>query len=475
MGDLGAARPQGEAAACQSRAAMDLMQRCQYQPVDIEGGDHQELNGRDRVFRPAALLRRSLCAALLVGALFCLSEMAGSYVVKSMDVHREFQRSSLRDTVGLWDHADDSPFVNEWSCPQDGRVCICAHGFAPDGLNKNGEVKFVEREGWSGCQPWFFKVGDVLAFERPTGGDQEQLFTAAKLVSTVTGSPIVHTGIVTQVPPPGVNQTGENVIVTEALKGMWQEVVQNPLRYVIERWPFGGFQIRRIDPVRFPKFRDRAQQVAEWASAKVGQPFDKDMLVPFKRRWTTGRRYVTPDPDCEERKRAFKMYQEGGPGKWICSELVSWALAFAGGLNLDYPEKAPDDEKDEKDEKEDKEDKDDKDDKDRCIFPRWNIKNIQQNPGQLFRDDIYDPNITWKVPCGELGCYVAVPKTADWAGGTVATTTTTSTVASSNTMTWTMAPFNLTKDLATANGTNSSAATTESDIKLATSKLLQRL
>merc|ERR1719491_241549 len=115
-----------------------------------------------------------------------------------------------------------------------------------------------------------------------------------------------------------MNQTGENVVVTEAVKGGWKKIVQNPLRYVIQRWPFGGFWIRRVDTKRFPKFKKRKDDIKRFANARVGEPFDRHMLVPIKRRWTTGHRYVQVDPVSAERKRAYKMYKAGGPGKWIC-------------------------------------------------------------------------------------------------------------------------------------------------------------
>jgi len=147
--------------------------------------------------------------------------------------------------------------------------------------------------------------------------------------------------------------------------------------------------------------------MTRWAQERVGEGFDQQMMIPFKRRFSASSRYVPINPACKDRKRAMAMYREGGPGKWICSELVAWTLAFAGGINLDY-----------------------KSDSDDCELPPWPVQNIQPFPGELSSAAFFDPNTKWRMPCQDAGCFLAVPATAAWAGGTTMTSTTTATTVS---------------------------------------------
>merc|ERR1719162_1097390 len=89
------------------------------------------------------------------------------------------------------------------------------------------------------------------------------------------------------------------------------------------------------------------------------------------------------------------MYDAGGPGKWTCSQLVAWTLAFAGGLNTDYQNPY-----------------------DTCKNgqPGWVIQDIQECPGRLMEEDnIWDPAITWSMPCNGVACWIGAPPS--WVGG----------------------------------------------------------
>jgi len=319
------------------------------------------------------------------------------------------------------------PYQADASCKQDGSICICSYDFAVTGVDDDGFNILKKQTSASACQQWTFKVGDVILVERPSV--LKQAYIPAYVVSTVSNSPVVHTAIVTKVPSPGINQTADNIIVTEALKGNWKRVVQGTFRNIVERFSFGGVSIRRVDAKRFPIFfSDRRQkEITQWANAKVGEGFDEDMLIPIKRRFAAGERYIPIDPSCKDRLRAIEMYKRGGPGKWICSEFVGWTLAFPGGINTDYGLLS-----------------------DKCQVPSWTVKNIQPLPGQLTDMDFFDQRLLFHMPCTATGCFVGVPVTPDWAGGTMTTTTTTTTVTSTST----------TKSSTTSASTATSAAIT---------------
>jgi hypothetical protein len=304
------------------------------------------------------------------------------------------------------------PYRQDSSCKQDGSICICSGGYAINGVDKNGYNMFQATPKSTACQQWRFKVGDVILVEKPA--EMKQAYVPAYVVAAVSNSPVVHVAIVTKVPPLGVNQTADNVIVTEALKGAWKRVLQNSFREIVERFPFGGISIRRIDEKRFPRFfsPERQAAITQWGDARVGDGFDQDMLIPLKRRFAAGKRYVSINPDCKERKRALKMYKTGGPGKWICSEFVGWTLAFAGGINSDYGLLSSG-----------------------CDVPTWTIKNIQPLPGELTDMSFFDPKMPWHMPCEAVGCFVGVPAVPEWNGGTTTTTTLTTTITSTTTST----------------------------------------
>jgi hypothetical protein len=287
---------------------------------------------------------------------------------------------------------------------------VCSDDYAVSGVDVNGFRIFRQQTSASACQQWTFKVGDVILVERPSV--LKQAYIPAYVVSTVSNSPVVHVAIVTKVPAPGINQTADNIIVTEALKGSWKQVVQGNFRNIVERFQFGGVSIRRVDAKRFPLFfsAERQAAITTWADSRVGDGFDEDMMIPLKRRFAAKDRYIPVDPHCKDRLRALEMYKKGGPGKWICSQFVGWTLAFAGGINTDYGLLS-----------------------DSCQVPSWTLKNVQPLPGQLTDMDFFDQNLLWHMPCTGLGCFVGAPVTPDWAGGTMTTTTTTTTVTTTST------------------------------------------
>lgn len=209
---------------------------------------------------------------------------------------------------------------------------------------------------------------------------------------------VVHNAIVTFVPPPGTMQTAENVIVTEALKGQWKKVVQNRFRMLVERYPFGGVAIARVDEKKYPEFfsNETALKMQSFCKSVVGQPFDSQMVNPAKKRFFTGGRFIDPTfgPPCKERERAWKMYQAGGPHQWICTQLLAWVIAFPGGLNELPQNHDP-----------------------QCLQPNWLIKDLQPNPGALLKlTDVMQPG-SWKALCGPKGCFIGVPNVPEWANG----------------------------------------------------------
>jgi len=416
-----------------------------YNPVDTDGN-------RILAMRPAKSIKSVLLIAMgAVVICIALAELLERGLVSGLDTHRSFQKTSsaMRGTVKFMEVPAMRPYIVESSCVPDGRICICSQGFILSGSDVHNDNIFTKMPGATGaCNQWHFQVGDVILVEKPSAVKQE--FIPAMVVAAATNSPVVHTAIVTKVPPPGVNQTAENVIITEALKGAWKQVLQNSLREIVERFPFGGISIRRVDAKKYPRFfsPDRLNRISEWADKRVGEGFDNHMLIPIKRRFTTGNRYIPINPSCADRKRAVALYNKaGGPGRWICSELVAWALAFAGGINTDYGAISED-----------------------CEEPSWKIKNVQPFPGELSDAEFFDPAIRWRMPCDETGCFVAVPETSQWAGGTTGTTTVTSTTSTSTSTTST----STTTTMTTSTSTTVTTTTLASMTKAATITVLPR-
>lgn len=367
-----------------------------YNPIDTDG---------QRIRPPKGNRLRSVVLITFGAAVICIggAELIERSLVSGLDVHRSFQKTSsaMRGTMKLMEVPVMRPYRVEPSCLPDGRICICSGGYMVSGSDVYNDNLLRPQHGATACKLWHFQVGDVILVDKPSAVKPE--FFPAMVVATATNSPVVHAAIVTKVPPPGVNQTAENIIITEALKGAWKRVLQNTLREIVERFPFGAISVRRVDEKRYPRFfsPERLNAMSEWADKRVGDGFDNKMLIPIKRRFTTGDRYIPIDPSCEDRKRAIAKYREGGPKMWICSEFVAWTLAFAGGINQDYGAISDD-----------------------CELPSWNIKNVQPFPGELSDTEFFDERIQWRMPCEDAGCFIAVPATSQWAGGTTGTTTT---------------------------------------------------
>jgi hypothetical protein len=116
--------------------------------------------------------------------------------------------------------------------------------------------------------------------------------------------------------------------------------------------------------------------------------------------------------------RAVKMYEMGGPGKWICSQFVAWTLAIPGGLDMNSLESKPKG----------------------CDLPKFVVNDLQPFPGGLMSTPYWSKDSAhWYMPCDGVGCFVGVPNVPKWAGGTTAlpTTTTTTTTVTTTTVTTT--------------------------------------
>jgi hypothetical protein len=231
-----------------------------------------------------------------------------------------------------------------------------------------------------------FQVGDVMMVEKPVAGDKR--YWQADIVAKWTQSNVVHAAIVSEVPPLGTPQNGGNVFVVEALKGNLKKVVRTPLVEFVGRYPWGGIHIRRVDNTKFPFFAGNAATITTWLNARVNDLFDTEMINPVKRAFTTGDRYISIDPWCETRKRAFNMYLAGRPNQWICSQLVAWALAFPGGLNTNVNGLSDA----------------------FCPQPHWIVKDLQPNPGDYMKPEKVDymGPVPFYVPCDVVGCFTAL-------------------------------------------------------------------
>jgi len=375
---------------------------------DEERALYTSISGTDssRVHWTRKFLRYALFTAVVAAFAGLALDKAIDRLIEGSDARTEVHgaMSGVVELEGLANVAQTHPFRNDPSCPPDGSVCICTGSYTVSGKDSYGfnKLEATKLESQTACQPWKFMVGDLIFVEKPSG--HQKKFQEASIVARFTGSPVVHNAMVTRVPPIGEQQTGENVIVTEALKGVWKKVVQNTIRTLVERYPFGGVSIRRVDAEKYPNFFSPVvqSQITSWADSIVGQPFDTVMVNPAKKRLFTDGRFIDPigGPSCDERKRADKMYAKGGPKKWICTQLLAWTLAFPGGLNLDPTNTEP-----------------------LCDVPKWVVKDMQPNPGDMLTAPFVAKS-DWKIPCGTHGCWIGVPATAAWAGGTTAAPTT---------------------------------------------------
>lgn len=375
------------------------MLECEYESGSGPGPAYEIIPNSPLV--RVASTRRILRYGAITGALCLCAGLIGDRVIDRLlegtDVHPAMQQASMRGVLNMAEVPRQiNPYRLEYTCPDDGSVCLCTQNFVVAGQDAFGYNMYSPSPGSSACQPWKFQIGDIIFVEKPAG-DQPQ-YREAEVVAKFTGTPVVHNAIVTQVPPPGVDQTGENVIVTEALKGYWKKVVQNTFRTLVERYPFGGVSIRRVDPNRFPNFFTKQSQAAmtEWANRITGEPFDQKMVNPVKRFWFTRGRYIPKNPSCADRQRANRMYNSGGPRQWICTQLVAWTIAFPGGLNVNPNNTSPD-----------------------CSVPDYIVKNLQPNPGDMLSAPFVQQG-GWRAPCDTAGCYIGVPNVPRWAGGTTA-------------------------------------------------------
>lgn len=337
--------------------------------------------------RSAKILRRALIVVVAVVATMGLCFQALAYAIER-GFHSS-DRSTLAGVIGLMDPSSwnkSTPYRQVAACPDNLEVCICSDDYA----KSTATDSFVFKQGSVACKTFRFQVGDSIFFHKPVGGG----FTQAEMVAKFTNSPIVHAGMISYVPPEQVDgqQNPDEIIVVEALKGDFKRVTRQTLRHVIQRWPFGAYSIRRVDP-KFVHFKEHYADMTAYLNSIVGQPFDPDMVNPTKRHWDTN--YINPSISCQERARAAAMFKNGGPGKWMCAQVILWTLAFAGGLNTDYENPY-----------------------DECPGPGWPLTNMQEYPGALMNEaNIWNPNIQFHIPCSAVGCWVGAPTSARWQGG----------------------------------------------------------
>jgi hypothetical protein len=313
-----------------------------------------------------------------------------SYIIEQSILSSD--RSSVAGVVSFMDPSSwdrNTPYRQVAECPDNGEVCICSEDYA-----KSAD-SFVMQQGAVACLTFRFQVGDTIFFFKPAASG---MFSQAEMVAKYTGSPVVHAGIVSYVPPEQVDgvQNPDDIIVTEALKGEFKRVTQQSLRQVIQRWTFGGYSIRRVD-TKYVHFQEHYQEMTTWLNTLHNQPFDSAMVNPTQRHTGTAGRYIKPDNgvSCQERARALAMYHAGGPGKWMCANRVLWTLAFPGGLNVDYDNPY-----------------------DQCPGPGWPLTNMQEYPGTLMNEaNIWNPRIQWHMPCNVVGCWIGAPTSARWQGG----------------------------------------------------------
>lgn len=285
--------------------------------------------------------------------------------------------------IGLWEEYDGPPPTDLACAVQRNAACICA---APPGTmdektaGQQAAGTPAVLHGWT-CKQWTFQVGDIVFVDAPTNINLEHM--ADYLVSMFEGSFKIHVGVIIATPPEGVAQNPDNVIVGEA---MGDDVSNSTLGYLVARYPWGAVHVRRVDEARFPLFKSRAPNMTAWASARMGERFNR-LLILFGHMDHTVE--FPSDPGCQERRRALDMYRNGGPKAWFCSMYVAWVLGMAGGLNTDLPPGASADPA--------------------CELPPWVVKNLQPTPGDLARLNIWSTTAQFDMPCSWRGCFTALP------------------------------------------------------------------
>lgn len=262
--------------------------------------------------RISKLLRVAVGTLAITGVLFAV---AAHTVNKSVEryARSSFQRAALGDLVSF---AEIPPDMKS-HCPQDD-VTVC---FYSRGINQ---------VHW-----WKFEIGDVMIFKAGIGNTME--LQMENMIMNVFQHGAVHAIMITDVPPPGVPVTLQNLGAVEALKTGHMKLLYSTLDSILNFRTMGGFWIRRVDKARFPGFAGKAQQIHDWAHSQSGEPFDSKDLFPFFRMMTDNQDFIAVNGGCDARKKAYMLWKTGGgPHGWDCSTFVAWGLGYAGGINLDY-------------------------------------------------------------------------------------------------------------------------------------------
>jgi len=350
--------------------------------MELERQEYESIPASEGGLRHGGIkfLRYFLITAVVVA----FSAVALDAAVVHVITGSQADARALEDIVGLMEVQSDA------GCPPDGSVCICTNDFMVQGKDLSGLNIIVPAMGRIACQPFKYKVGDMLFVEKPAGNDPK--YRQANIVAKFTGSPVVHNAIVMEVPPEGVAQTADNVFVVEALKGMWKRVMRNKLSTLVTRYPFGAVSVRRVDAAKYPAFflPETQAKITQFAQAVIGEAFDVNMVNPAKKALSmfTQGRYFSNNPMCGEKKRAHAMYMAGGPHQWICSQLLAWIIAFPGGLDLGPATPGMFG----------------------CSEGDWAIGNLEPNPGDFLDAAWTDPAIKFRAPCNPAGCFIGQPQ-----------------------------------------------------------------
>jgi hypothetical protein len=239
-----------------------------------------------------------------------------------------------------------------------------------------------DRKAGGLCYAWRFEVGDVLIF-----GVAPETNTPMETISAITMDILYagacHSAFISAVNGPALT----DIVVTESLKGPHMAVFASSLQEVLAGRQYTYVWLNKVDRARFPNFVNRVAEIGTWSAARVGEPFDTQLMVeksvPFPWRGTDPH-WIEALPGCSGREKALNLYKSGGLGKWFCSQLVAWTLAFPGGLNTDYGSNGD------------------------CVTPPWDghVEFLEVGPGDLIHQPFYDASGI-RVPC-EQGCDIGV-------------------------------------------------------------------
>jgi len=222
-----------------------------------------------------------LCTVLMFVGLLTMCSVNSFNVLPGM----RWAKAPIGNLVGL-----SAPMPG---CTDPGSICICPLRFKGLPL----DTDFMTSAGTEHCQQWTFKVGDVLIFGYGPAKNAQMKFVNAFMRLFFKGA--VHASIVTEVR--GKGKTLADITVTEALKEGKQLVVHSTMHNVLNRRMYHDIWIRRVDIARFKHFADNAATITRWADQRVGEPFDKEMILPGVRDVDPG--FVPKTPDCAHRKR----------------------------------------------------------------------------------------------------------------------------------------------------------------------------